>query len=69
MSFYIKRPSTIDSSDEVYWKGDNQWTEDFSEKKDYSNKTDADAQVATTVTVNGYTYTPVQWQTSTVVEE
>ena len=37
MSFYIKRPSTIDSSDEVYWKGDNQWTEDFSEKKDYAH--------------------------------
>tara|TARA_E500000331_G_scaffold177738_1_gene171336 strand:+ start:430 stop:639 length:210 start_codon:yes stop_codon:yes gene_type:complete len=69
MPFHIKRPSTAISSVDVYWKDDNTWTDVYADRKQYSSKSTADAQKATTTTINGVTYTPSFWSTSTVVTE
>ena len=33
MAFHIKKPSTVNSSVTVYYKGDRRWSDDFSERK------------------------------------
>ena len=68
MPFHIKTPGTLVSVD-VYYKEDDTWTETYADRKQYANKSDADAMKATTVTKNGYTYQPSWWKNSTVVEE
>ncbi len=69
MPFHIKRPSTAVSTVDVYWKGDDEWTDVYADRKHYSTKSAADAQKATTTTINGVTYNPSFWATSTVVTE
>jgi len=69
MPFHIKRASTAVSSVDVYWKDNNTWTDVYADRKQYSTKSAADAQKATTTTVNGVTYNPSFWSTSTVVTE
>jgi hypothetical protein len=44
MSYYIKRPSAIDSSKTVYYKGNYHWTENFDDRKKYTTKTKAVAE-------------------------
>ena len=45
--------------DTEYYAGDNHWTNDYSQRKIYENKSDADAQKATTETrtLGGKSYT------------
>jgi len=54
---------------DVYYKGDNSWSEDYADRKVYSAKSGADAVKATTVTLNGVTYAPKHFANSTVVSE
>jgi len=54
---------------DVYYKGDNAWSEDYADRKIYSAKSGADAVKATTVTMNGVTYAPKHFANSTVVSE
>tara|TARA_Y100001970_G_scaffold141035_1_gene173669 strand:- start:544 stop:756 length:213 start_codon:yes stop_codon:yes gene_type:complete len=70
MPYHIKTPSVMNPTiGDVYWKGDDVWTETYADRKQYANKSDADAQAATTVTRNGITYRPRHWANSTVVTE
>lgn len=41
MSYYIKRPSAIDNTKIVYYKGNNHWTEAYADRKKYTTKTKA----------------------------
>ena len=72
MPFHIKTPSKVNNGD-VYWKGDNTWTNTYADRKQYANKSDADSQAATTENkvVGGrtITYTPAWWENATVVTE
>ena len=68
MPYHIKTPSKVNTGD-VYWKGDNTWTNVYADRKQYSSKSTADAQKATTETKNGVTYTPKWWANATVVTE
>lgn len=54
---------------DVYYKGDNTWTEIYADRKVYSAKSGADSVKATTVTTNGVTYAPKHFANSTVVSE
>ena len=54
---------------DVYYKGDNRWTETYDDRKVYTNESDANADKATTVTKNGVTYTPKHFVNATVVSE
>ena len=42
MAYYIKRAAKITPGD-VYWTGGSNWSDDFSKKKTYVNKSTADA--------------------------
>jgi len=72
MPYHIKTPKTLGTGD-LYWKGDNTWTDTYSERKQYASESDADAQASTTVTRTigdkTYTYQPNWWKNSTVVSE
>ena len=70
MPYHIKTPSVINPTiGDVYYKGDNAWSETYADRKVYSTKSSADAVKATTVTANGVTYTPKHFANSTVVSE
>ncbi len=72
MPYHIKTPGKLGIGD-VYWKGDNTWTQTYADRKIYTNKTTADTQVATTTTKTlgdkTITYQPDWWKNSTVVTE
>ena len=68
MPYHIKKTSIITVSD-VYYKGGDDWTDIYADRKQYSSKSDADAMKATTITMNGITYAPKTWANSTVVTE
>ena len=69
MPYHVKTPSKVNTGD-VYWKGDNSWTDDYASRKQFSSKADADAIKATTVTSpQGVTYQPKWFANATVVNE
>ena len=71
MPYHIKTPGKL--TGDVYWKGDNTWTETYADRKQYANKSDADAQAATTQTETlgdkTISWTPGWWKNATVVTE
>ena len=67
MPYHIKTPGKLVG--DVYWKGENIWTETYTDRKQFSAKSAADAVKATTVTMNGVTWTPKWFANSTVVTE
>ena len=77
MPYHIKKGSVLGSAvptgGEEYYAGDNVWTNDYSQRKIYENKSDADAQKGATITraVGGqsYSYIPNWFKNSTIVEE
>ena len=71
MPYHVKTPSVINPTiGDVYYKGNNTWTETYDDRKVYSTiNLDADAVKATTVTTNGVTYAPKHFANSTVVSE
>lgn len=50
MAFYIKKPHILDSSKDMYYEGNRQWSDDASNKKDYVS---ADAANEEMVNNNG----------------
>ena len=50
MAFYIKKPHILDSSKDMYYEGNRQWSENPTGKKDY---VDADAANAEMVNNDG----------------
>ena len=69
MPYHVKTPSKVNVGD-VYWKGDNSWTNDYASRKQFSSKSYADAVKATTVTSpQGVTYQPRWFADATVVTE
>ena len=77
MPYHIKKGSILGSAvpndGSEYYSGDNHWTSDYSKRKIYESKSDADAQKGVTITRTigdkSYTYTPNWFKNSTVVEE
>ena len=72
MPYHIKTPGKLEVGD-VYWKGDNTWTNVYADRKQFSTKSSADAVKATTETnvIGGktITYQPKWFANSTVVTE
>ena len=70
MPYHIKTNSVMNPTiGDVYYKGDNAWSETYADRKIYSAISNADAVKATTVTTNGVTYAPKHFANSTVVSE
>ena len=68
MPYHVKTPGKLEVGD-VYWKGDNTWTDTYADRLQFPNEGDANAVKATTVTQNGITYQPKWFANSTVVNE
>ena len=70
MPFHIKTPSILNPTiGDVYYTGNNRWTEIYADRKVYTEESAANADKATTVTKNGVTYTPKHFSNATVVSE
>tara|TARA_Y100001963_G_scaffold91343_1_gene125868 strand:- start:424 stop:612 length:189 start_codon:yes stop_codon:yes gene_type:complete len=52
MAYYIKRAAKITPGD-VYWTGGSNWSDDFSKKKTYVNKSTADNKIKNPDGLNG----------------
>ena len=73
-NYHIKTPSVLNPSiGDVYWKGDNTWTETCADREVFAEKAPADTLAATTETRTlgnqTLTYQPKWWANSTVVTE
>ena len=68
MPYHVKTPGKLNVGD-VYWKGDNTWTDTYADRLQFPSEGDANAVKATTVTQNGVTYQPKWFANSTVVNE
>ena len=69
MPYHIKTPGKLEVGD-VYYKGGNNWTSTYADRKQYTSNEEAVAKGDTTVTSSlGITYQPDWWKNSTVVTE
>tara|TARA_R100000315_G_C5214718_1_gene128029 strand:+ start:776 stop:988 length:213 start_codon:yes stop_codon:yes gene_type:complete len=70
MAYHLKTPSVMGSSiGDVYYKGGDTWTENYSERKVFSTESAAITAKNTTVTFNGHSWTPKHFANSTVISE
>ena len=78
MPHHIKSKGALGSGD-IYYQDGNRWTGTYADRKQYSNKSDADAQAATQETrvikntsgtvVSSYAYKTAAYANATVVTE
>ena len=68
MPYHVKTPKALGTGD-VYWKGNNTWTDVYADRTQFANISAANAVKATTETKNGVTYQPAWFANSTVVTE
>jgi len=62
-NYYIKKPSALISSVDVYHVGEDQWSDNYSERKVYTSKASADAMLPNPDGTNG------GFKNATVVKE
>ena len=53
MAFHIKKQSVLLDSKTVYYKGNSTWTDTYADRKSYSTKSSADAEIVNTDGRNG----------------
>ena len=53
MAYHIKKQSVLLNSITVYYKGDSKWTDTYADRKSYSTKSAADAEIANPDGKNG----------------
>jgi len=53
MAYHIKKQSVLLDSKTVYYKGDSKWTDTYADRKSYSTKTAANAEIANPDGKNG----------------
>ena len=78
MPFHIKSVGALGTGD-IYYKADDTWTQVYADRKQYSSKSDADSQAATSETrvtkntsgtvCSTYTYKTREYENATVVTE
>ena len=78
MPYHVKSVGAMGTGD-IYYKGGDTWTQVYADRKQYSAKSDADTQAATSETrvikntsgtvCSTYTYQPDAYKNSTVVTE
>ena len=78
MPYHVKSVGALGTGD-IYYKGGDTWTQVYADRKQYSNKSDADAQAATQETrvikntsgtvVSSYAYKTAAYANATVVTE
>tara|TARA_B100001173_G_scaffold266197_1_gene241611 strand:- start:328 stop:519 length:192 start_codon:yes stop_codon:yes gene_type:complete len=63
MAYHIKKSSVLSTSKTVYYKGNSSWSDAYADRKTYSVKADANAEIVNTDGKNG------GFKGSTVVSE
>ena len=53
MAYHIKKQSVLLDSKTVYYKGDSKWSDVYADRKQYSAKADANAEIVNTDGKNG----------------
>ena len=70
MAYFIKTTDVVnDVWGDMYYKGDNTWTDTYEDRKVYTNESDAVSDTSTTVTRNGVTYTPRHFSNCIVLSD
>ena len=70
MPYHIKTKSVLNPSiGDVYYKGNNAWTDLYDHRKVYDSESDANDAKNVTVTYNGITHTPKHFEKAVVVSE
>lgn len=70
MAYFIKTTDVVDGEwGDMYYKGDNAWTDTYEDRKVYTNESDAVSDTSTTVTRNGVTYTPRHFNNCIVLSD
>ena len=78
MPYHIKSVGALGTGD-IYYKADDTWTQIYADRKQYSNKSDADTQAATQETatikntsgtvVSSYSYKTAVYANASVITE
>ena len=68
MAYHIKTPKKLGSGD-IYYVSEDHWSDNYDKRKVFSSKSDATSVKNSTITQNGYTFTPKHFQNATIVSE
>jgi len=70
MPFHVKTPSVLNPAiGDIYYVDETHWTENYDDRKVFTDESEATAVTTHTVTKNGISYTPVKNANATVVSE
>ena len=72
MPYHIKKTSLVSHWNvgvDMYYFGDNHWTDDYAKRKVYASKALAELDQSYTYTKNGNTIQPNFWKSSTIITE
>ena len=70
MPFHVKTPSILNPGiGDVYYVNEDHWSENYDDRKVFTDESEATAVTTNTVTKNGISYTPVKNANATVVSE
>ena len=67
MPYHVKTPSVIVG--DVYYKGNNSWTENYDDRKIYEYEWEAQNVISQSVVKNNITYTANHFANATIVSE
>ncbi len=72
MPYHIKKTSLVahwNVGSDMYYSGDNHWTDDYAKRKVYASKALAEQDQSYRYTKNGNTFQPGFWKNSTIITE
>ena len=72
MPYHIKKTSLVSHwnvGSDMYYSGDNHWTDDYAKRKVYASKALAEQDQSYRYTKNGNTFQPGFWKNSTIITE
>ena len=72
MPYHIKKTSLVTDWNvgaDMYYFGDNHWTDDYTKRKVYASKALAEQDQSYTYIKNGNTFQPGFWKNSTIITE
>ena len=70
MPFHVKTPSILNPAiGDIYYVNETHWSENYDDRRVFTNESEATAVTTYTVTKNGISYTPAKNANATVVSE
>ena len=70
MPFHVKTPSILNPAiGDIYYVNETHWSENYDDRRVFTNESEATAVTTYTVTKNGVSYAPAKNSNATVVSE